>query len=234
MVLVCAGLSVLAVALIATPLGAGASSTRRTAQAASSKPGPRGPRGPRGFPGKRGRKGPRGPTGLVGAIGPRGARGFAGATGPMGVQGPTGGQGATGPTGPAGASASDHAGFSLSTVDGPGVAAADASITIGADGLPLISYYDPEFQSLRAPIARTSRCTRATKTTIDTAGDVGRDSSITHRRGRPRPDRLLDFSNLQLRVAHCENAACWHGDDGVARRRRLRRIARRSGATGSA
>src|SRR5262245_8733348 len=115
-----AGLAVLALALVATPLGAGATSIRQTLKASSAKPSLQGPRGPRGFRGKRGRKGIRGPTGLVGPVGRRGASGFDGATGPQGVKGPNGPPGETGPKGPTGAAASDRCGVRLGTIDSTG------------------------------------------------------------------------------------------------------------------
>src|SRR5439155_14842094 len=80
----------LIVALVAGPLGAGATS-RPAAKAASKDRLVRGPRGPRGF---------RGPAGLRG---PRGFVGAPGVTGPQGPQGNPGPQGQTGPQGPAGA-----------------------------------------------------------------------------------------------------------------------------------
>ncbi len=69
-----ASLAALAVALVTTPLGTGATSKRATVEAskAQSARGPRGPRGKRGF------RGPRGFRGFLGAPG---------ATGPQGIQG---------------------------------------------------------------------------------------------------------------------------------------------------
>jgi len=75
-----ASLAGLAVALVATPLGTGATSKRATVEAskAQSARGPRGPRGKRGF------RGPRGFRGFLGAPGATGPQG------PPGVQGPSG------------------------------------------------------------------------------------------------------------------------------------------------
>ncbi len=78
-----ASLSALAVALVTTPLGTGATSKRATVEAskAQSARGPRGPRGKRGFRGRRGFRG------FLGAPGASGAQGI---QGPQGVQGPSG------------------------------------------------------------------------------------------------------------------------------------------------
>jgi hypothetical protein len=67
----------MAVALLITPLGTGATSTRVTAKSGKAESA-RGPRGPRG---KRGLRGPRGYRGFLGAPG---------ATGAQGTQGPAG------------------------------------------------------------------------------------------------------------------------------------------------
>lgn len=75
-----ASLAGLAVALVTTPLGTGATSERATAKASKAEAA-RGPRGPRGKRGVRGR---------------RGYRGFLGAPGATGIQGPQGAQGPSG------------------------------------------------------------------------------------------------------------------------------------------
>lgn len=72
-----AGLAALAMALVTTPLGTGATTSRTTAKAGKAEAA-RGPRGPRG---KRGLRGPRGYRGFLGAPG---------ATGAQGAQGPSG------------------------------------------------------------------------------------------------------------------------------------------------
>ena len=96
-----ASLTALAVALVATPLGTGATSKRATVEAskAQSARGPRGPRGKRGF------------------RGPRGFRGF------LGAPGATGGQGIQGPQGPSGvlSSADELQGLPCTQQDKPGV-----------------------------------------------------------------------------------------------------------------
>lgn len=78
-----ASLTALAVALVMTPLGTGATSKRESVEAskAQSARGPRGPRGKRGF---------RGPRGFRGFLGAPGATGQQGIQGPQGVQGPSG------------------------------------------------------------------------------------------------------------------------------------------------
>src|SRR6058998_1054826 len=132
-----AGLAALAVALVATPLGTGASSSRQTLKAGSAKPVLRGPRGPRGLRGPRGFRGPRGKRGLRGALGPTGPRGLEGidgADGPMGPQGPTGATGAQGQQGEPGPPGVGFGrpGYASSAVDPTGGRL--GGLAIGSDG----------------------------------------------------------------------------------------------------
>src|SRR5688500_2144681 len=76
-----ASLAGLAVALVTTPLGTGATSKRATVEANKAQSA-RGPRGPRG---KRGLRGPRGFRGFLGAPGATGPQGPPGAQGPSGL-----------------------------------------------------------------------------------------------------------------------------------------------------
>jgi hypothetical protein len=75
-----AGITALAVALVTTPLGTGATSTPLAAKAGKAAKAVK----------AQGARGPRGPRGKRGLRGPRGYRGFLGAPGPAGVQGPPG------------------------------------------------------------------------------------------------------------------------------------------------
>src|SRR6187397_3109758 len=125
-----AGLAALAIALVTTPLGTGATSRVQTkaakADAAQARRGPRGPRG---------RRGPRGYRGFLGAPGAPGAQG---ATGPQGIQGEQGLPGERGAQGPPGPNLT-RPGFSNAALDSADLG--HSSVTIGVDGLPLITYF---------------------------------------------------------------------------------------------
>ena len=78
------------------------------------------------------------------------------------------------------------------------------SVTIGSDGLPLISY-----NSLGLKVAHCSNvaCTAATTSTLH-SGDVGDWSSITTGSDGLVLISYLDRPNGSLRVAHCSNVTC--------------------------
>jgi hypothetical protein len=196
-----AGLAALAVALVATPLGTGAASSRQTVKAASAKPGPRGPRGFRGYRGPRGPRGLPGPQGLQGPAGPEGAPGEDGADGP---EGPPGAQGPPGPPGPPGVGFG-RPGYAASTVDAQGFRV--GGVAIGTDGLGLIVYDGG--RELDVAHCEDVACTSVTKSTLTTCGvgcqiypsiAIGADGLA-----------LIAFSDISvqhLQVAHCSNLAC--------------------------
>ncbi len=77
------------------------------------------------------------------------------------------------------------------------------SITIGAEGLGLISYYGNG--DLKVAHCSDIACTAATVTKLDTAGDVGRDTSITIGVDGLGLISYYDFTNEDLKVAHLSN-----------------------------
>ncbi|MEI8240639.1 MAG: hypothetical protein WCI22_14590, partial [Actinomycetota bacterium] len=85
------------------------------------------------------------------------------------------------------------------------------SITIGADGLAIISYYDSSNIALKVAHCTNTACTTATTSTIDT-GNVGWTTSITVGTDGLAIISYYDFTNAQLKVAHCTNAACTSHD----------------------
>jgi len=99
----------------------------------------------------------------------------------------------------------------LTSVDAPG-AGMDVgrytSVTIGADGLGLISYRDDSNQDLKVAHCSDVQCTSATFTALDTAGDVGFRTSITI--GADGLGLISYFLNtdFDLKVAHCSNVFC--------------------------
>ena len=67
---------------------------------------------------------------------------------------------------------------SATTLDTTGNVGQYASIAIGADNLPIISYYDNTSKDLKAFHCTNTACTDGTATALDTAGTVGSDTSI--------------------------------------------------------
>jgi hypothetical protein len=93
------------------------------------------------------------------------------------------------------------------------------SVTIGSDGLGLISYADQTSDDLKVAHCENLACTTAVASTIDSAGNVGGVTSATiGADGRV----LISYrdTNGGLKVAHCQNVICTSADlstlDGTA------------------
>ncbi len=97
---------------------------------------------------------------------------------------------------------------STTTIDSAGVVGSYTSITIGADGLPVISYFDITNSSLKVAHCDDVACTSASTTTVDSAGVVGRHTSITIGADGLPVVSYRDGSNGDLKVAHCNDTAC--------------------------
>ncbi len=121
--------------------------------------------------------GPEGPQGPEGPPGPEGPQGPIGIPGPQGAQGP---QGPQGPEGPPGATVPGRAGQSITIVDSIGDVGINPSITLGTDGLAVISYFD--FSNGALKIAKCSNATCSSFSLLGGAFDTrftqGRYSSI--------------------------------------------------------
>ncbi len=99
--------------------------------------------------------------------------------------------------------------FTLATVDGPGkLGDSQTSLTVGTDGLGLISYYDGTNGDLDVAHCSNTACSSVTSTAIDSTGDVGRSSSVAIGADGLGLVSYLDSTNTRLRVAHCSNVAC--------------------------
>ena len=82
-------------------------------------------------------------------------------------------------------------------------------MTVGADGLGLISYFDayerrPQGRALR----RTSPARSASTPTLDSSGTVGATSSVTIGADGLGLISYLDVTNHDLKVAHCASTLC--------------------------
>jgi hypothetical protein len=93
----------------------------------------------------------------------------------------------------------------------------NSSITIGADGLGLISYYDAANDDLKVAHCSNVACSSATTTTLDSVGDIGAASSITLGADGLGLISYDDRTNGDLKVAHCGDAVCSSAKATIAR-----------------
>jgi hypothetical protein len=83
------------------------------------------------------------------------------------------------------------------------------SITIGADGLPIISYYDVTHHNLRvAHCAKVDCSGTPIVTTVDSTNNVGKYSSIAIGVDGMPIISYYNATNNTLKVAHCVDEAC--------------------------
>jgi len=103
----------------------------------------------------------------------------------------------------------------LTTVDSTGDVGKFTSITIGTDGLPVISYYDVANTNLKVVHCTNASCsTSDTPTTVDSSANVGETTSITIGTDGFPIISYLDSTNGDLKVVHCLNVSC-SGIEGV-------------------
>jgi len=81
-------------------------------------------------------------------------------------------------------------------------------VTIGADGLALISHFQGGSQDLEVAHCLNVACTSAVVSTLDSVGIVGRYSSATIGADGLGLIAYFDNTNFHLKVAHCSNLAC--------------------------
>ena len=82
------------------------------------------------------------------------------------------------------------------------------AVTIGTDGLGLISYYDATNGDLKVAHCFDVACTSATLATPDSVGNVGQYSTVTTGADGLPLISYYDASNGDLKVAHCSDVAC--------------------------
>jgi len=102
----------------------------------------------------------------------------------------------------------ERSGYALTTLDGSGNVGRFSSVTIGADGLGLISSFDETNGDLKVAHCSNVACTSATLTTVDRAGNVGQYSSVTIGTDGLGLISYYDATSGDLKVAHCSNVAC--------------------------
>ena len=99
------------------------------------------------------------------------------------------------------------------TLDSNGVVGQETSLTIGADGLPVISYRDDTNADLKVLHCGDLLCSSGNiSTTVDSAGNVGSYSSITIGSDELPVIGYLDSTNTALKVLHCGNLLCNSGN----------------------
>ena len=87
-----------------------------------------------------------------------------------------------------------------------------SSVAIGADDLPVISYYDQGNFDLKVLKCGNAACTSGnTKTTVDSTGDVGQYTSITVPSDGFPVISYYDTTNGDLKVVKCSVASCATG-----------------------
>ncbi|MBL0122648.1 MAG: collagen-like protein [Betaproteobacteria bacterium] len=155
----------------------------------SGTPGPAGPAGPQGIPGVAGPAGPQGPAGTILTL-PQLQGMFLQSSI---VQAPQ----AT----------------SLTAADSAAGVGTYSSLTIGADGLPVISYFDSNNGDLKVTKCGNAACSAGnTITPVDTSGFVGQHTSMTIGADGLPVISYYDMTNGDLKVAKCGNAACTAGN----------------------
>jgi hypothetical protein len=96
----------------------------------------------------------------------------------------------------------------ISSPDTVGNVGRHTTITIGADGLGLISYLDYTNDNLKVAHCSDTACTAATTSTLDSTGDVGGFTSITIGADGLGLISYYDSTNDNLKVAHCSDTTC--------------------------
>ncbi len=104
-------------------------------------------------------------------------------------------------------------GNTLTTVDSAGSVGWDNDMTIGTDGLPVISYLDGTNVDLKVAKCGNASCSSGnTITTVDSTGNVGRETTITIGADGLPVISYRDSTNVDLKVAKCGNASCSSGN----------------------
>src|SRR5206468_3816321 len=104
----------------------------------------------------------------------------------------------------------ERSGYALTTLDGSGNVGRFSSVTIGADGLGLISSFDETNGDLKVAHCSNVACTSATLTTLTmlkSEDNVGQFTSVTSAGGRGGIS-YYDSTGQVLKLAPCPDLAC--------------------------
>jgi len=105
--------------------------------------------------------------------------------------------------------ASCSSGNTITTLDSNGDVGRTSSITIGTDGFPVISHFTNTGFDLKVSHCTNTSCsTFDPPTFIDSTGSVGGQTSITIGIDGLPVISYQDFTNTDLKVAHCTNTSC--------------------------
>lgn len=112
-----------------------------------------------------------------------------------------------------GASTRDGAGAGvppavIHRVDEAGVVGLESAVRFGADGLPLVAYYDETNGALKAAHCATADCSASTRSVLDSAGDVGSGVALAIGADGLGIASYIDHTNGAVKVARCLDAAC--------------------------
>jgi hypothetical protein len=98
-------------------------------------------------------------------------------------------------------------GTNAATIDNSANVGQYTSIQMGADGYPIIAYYDATFGDLRVMDCNDQLCASETATVVDSIGNVGRYTSMVLRNGLP-VIAYQDVTNGDLKLAECADTSC--------------------------
>lgn len=100
-------------------------------------------------------------------------------------------------------------GNTITTVDSTGDLGYYTSITVGVDGLPVVSYYDGTNKDLKVLHCGNALCNSGnTATAVDTAGDVGSFNAVTVGDDGLPVLSYYEFTEKSLKMLHCLTHSC--------------------------